>query len=728
MTELIGRKGSGTEFLLGEQLANDADVQPYSATANTPDGWRHVWVFTVDPSLKKRDGETQKIRIPYEKLAPGPVGGLFEVDTTDGPTGDRYRMVDLDDPKLLRSRGVSPDEADARFHGQMVYAVASLTYEAFRKALGRLPGWAFRTGLPDGGPNRLVLAPFAMNEANAYYSRQERRVAFGYTVTGKGHPIFPANKVIFTTLSSDVITHEVTHAVLDGLRPYFSEPTNADVPAFHEAFADLMAIFQRFNFKDFVKAQLRAANGDISQSTFLNAIAPEIGYVTKEFRGLRNYMYERGDLVSDASGTGDGTGDNVVTIESAEPGPHSRGAVLADAVFEAFVQIAKARTRPLIRLATGGRGTLGEGELNEELLDHLTARVRRIAGQFRTICIRAIDFCPPVDLNFGDYLRAMITADTALIAADPHGYREALISAFRRRRIYPQYVRTMSETALIWGKPMRDYPPIDALNLGNLRFDGDPGAVPAYEDTKAHAMALGETIAANQALMDELGLCKPSRDAEPFEVSSMRTARRAGPDGQISFDLIAEVVQVRRIPVGDGRKAPYRGGATLIIDAFGRIRFMIRKHINNDERQKAFKKYVSVDGKEFWEADGTNLKLKEDIFSRLCRDKAETETKAGGEKSKGKAGAQPDAAKQKSRDVVGKTWVKVLSPPDVSDGWDVDVDGTFDIPSGTPSKVTPDAVHEYTLTRDDGTVFYAEAATPRGHSRRDPHIIRLEED
>ena len=731
MRKLHGRKGSGKEFFLGAQLAHDAEVRPYSSTANMPDGWRALWVYTVDPSLQKRDGETQKIRIPYEPLEPGPVGGLFAVDTSAPPAGTRYRAIDLDDPKLLRSRGVHPDEADARFHGQMVYAIASLTYEAFRKALGRLPGWAFDNQTP-GQPNRLVLAPFAMEQANAYYSRKAGKVCFGYTVTGNDHEVFPPNKVIFTTLSSDVITHEVSHAILDGLRPYFSEPTNPDVPAFHEAFADLMAIFQRFNFADFVKAQLRAANGDISAGTFLDAIAPEIGYVTNSFHGLRNYMAKKGDIIDDAA-----SGESkVTTLRMAGEQEHRRGAVLADAVFEAFVNVVKARTRPIIRLATGGRATLRDGEMNEELLDHLTARTRRIAGQFRTICIRAIDYCPPVDLTFGDYLRAIITADTTLVGADPHGYREALINAFRRRGIYPEFVRTMSERALVWGGPMRKYPPVPEFNLGKLRFDGDPGAVPKYEDARAHAIALGKAITADPILMAEMGLRPPSSEngseVEPFEVSSLRTARRAGPDGQISFDLIAEVVQCCRVPLGDGRTAPYRGGSTIIFDAYGRIRFLVRKNLNDQEgsprRRNRFEAYVTGPGKKFWETgDDANLMLNDDIFSNLCLHETTQGGKAGTEKTKDKADGKSKGDGFKDRDIVGKTWVKVLSPPGVPDGTDVDVDGTFDIPSGTPARVTPDALHEYFLEHG-GKEYSAEVTTPRGHSKANPHIISLEED
>ena len=51
---------------------------------------------------------------------------------------------------------------------------------------------------------------------------------------------------VFTCLSHDIIAHEVTHAIIDGIRTYFTQPSNPDVLAFHEAFADLAALFNHF--------------------------------------------------------------------------------------------------------------------------------------------------------------------------------------------------------------------------------------------------------------------------------------------------------------------------------------------------------------------------------------------------------------------------------------------------------------------------------------------------
>lgn len=697
MTALAGR-----HYVLGPQLARDSQVSPYVSRQDMPVDWRWLRVFAVDPSLPSADGEVHDIRVPYEPLDPGPTGGLFGVDMTVGDGGTCYRRVDLDDPALLRSRGVEPDEEDACFHGQMLYGIASLNYEAFRKALGRQPAWAFDNRYRDR-PNRLTLVPFGMKEANACYSRERREVRFGYVRSGeKSNGDVPPEKTFFTSLSSDIVTHEVTHAILDGLRPYLREPTGPDVPAFHEAFADLMAIFQRFEFEPFVRAQLRGARGDISMDSLLNVIAPELGQVTGKPFGIRRFMARHGDRRR--------TEDRPVTLDDVGEEEHARGAVLAEAVFEAFVTIARRRTAPLVRLATGGRERLEDGELSAELLDAIVGTTCKVADQFRRICIRAIDYCPPVDLTFGDYLRGMVTADRSLVREDPYDYREALVNAFRRRKIYPNSVTTMSQHSLLWNRPERRLAPIAALNLGNLRFDGDPGGVPRGTDTRYHATCLGDAIVADPALFAEIGLIAGD-EAGPVEIASLRPTRRSGPDGQIAFALIAEVVQTRHVPLPDGRRLPMRGGATLIFNAWGRIQLIIRKGLGADERERRIVAYTTGAGARYWTGE-RDLALAAGVFRNFCV--------AG----TGEAEAEPDSGDVSARDVVGKTWVLVENPPGVETGHRVLVGGALPLRTGSPQRVAPGVRNEYRLVREDGIAFSTRVAAP-SRTRANPFAIRL---
>jgi len=54
----------------------------------------------------------------------------------------------------------------------------------------------------------------------------------------------------------------------------------------------------------------------------------------------------------------------------------------------------------------------------------IAAEATNTARQFLTICIRALDYCPPVDIQFGDYLRGLITSDAEVVENDELGCRK----------------------------------------------------------------------------------------------------------------------------------------------------------------------------------------------------------------------------------------------------------------------------------------------------------------
>ena len=88
-----------------------------------------------------------------------------------------------------------------------------------------------------------------MREANAYYNSDKLALLFGYftaasQIQGANYP----GGTVFTCLSPDIVAHETTHAILDSIHHRYMEDTNLDVAAFHEGFADIVALLQRFTF------------------------------------------------------------------------------------------------------------------------------------------------------------------------------------------------------------------------------------------------------------------------------------------------------------------------------------------------------------------------------------------------------------------------------------------------------------------------------------------------
>ena len=170
-------------YEVSSRVARQALLNPYQRASGAP-LTRPLRIYTLDPSVSDRLGGVATVQVPYEKLEPGPIGSLFKVNCEGAPTPLVAEALDLDDPYLLLSSGLAPSPANGRFHLQMVYAVCSLTYAAFSRALGRDIAWA--TDPAPGEPLRLVVRPFGFRGANAGYSREAGDLSFGYfTVRGK---------------------------------------------------------------------------------------------------------------------------------------------------------------------------------------------------------------------------------------------------------------------------------------------------------------------------------------------------------------------------------------------------------------------------------------------------------------------------------------------------------------------------------------------------------------
>jgi hypothetical protein len=454
-TRLLVRQTVPGAYTLGLGVTRASSIAPYQRNSSDP-LYRPLKIFTRDPAASLLEGSIALVNLPYEPLKAGPEGRLFRVER-----GTAGSSVDLDDFSVLISSGLAPSVSDKRFHQQMVYAVCSSVYASFRAALGRNVAWGFDN--TRGGPLILTIRPHAFEGQNAFYQKQDGTLNFGYYQGDKRQTIgnnLPGGS-FYTCLSHDIVAHEVTHALLDGLRSEFTSPTGPDVLAFHEAFADLFALFQRFSYDGVLRAAIRKTGPKLQASSLLTGIAEQFGETTQRKTALRDAF----DLDQDGQPKRR-YGDDIEV--------HARGSVLVSAVFEAFATVFERKIEPYIRLVTSRSRILPQEDLPLELTELLARSSSRLASQFLSILIRAIDYCPPVDLTFGDFLRAMITADRDLVPDDRYAYREAMIDAFRRRAIFPDDVDSLSEDSLAWSKPRLPVPEIVQLNFANLKFQATP--------------------------------------------------------------------------------------------------------------------------------------------------------------------------------------------------------------------------------------------------------------
>src|SRR5204862_6746445 len=113
------------------------------------------------------------------------------------------------------------------------------------------------------------------------------------------------------------------------------------------------------------------------------------------------------------------------------------------AVVDSFLAIYNDRLADLLPISTGGTGVLPSGAIHPDLVRRLAGEAAKSAGHVLNMCIRALDYVPPVDVTFGDYLRAIITADYDLVRNDDLHYRIAFVESFRKRGIYPLDLETL---------------------------------------------------------------------------------------------------------------------------------------------------------------------------------------------------------------------------------------------------------------------------------------------
>jgi hypothetical protein len=544
-------------------------------------------IVAQDPSVGGERGMLRaSVPVPADRLEPGPRSHRFQVIDYDATAGV------LLPPAVLAPGSWAPgDGADAghdqfwtrsdtallsdpAFHAQNTYAIAARTLGLFESAIGRRLNWGFLG-------HELYLVPHALAEANAYYADDVRAVLFGYLPArprrvargGPGLRIARSGRLdpdaIYTCLSHDVVAHETTHAVLDGLRPRFLMPGLPDQPAFHEGLADIVALLSVFSMTEVVRRLLGQADltGRIADATVsdrelkqnaLFTLAEQVGSALKDERGsaLRDSITLRPSVAW--------------TRDRRYDEPHFRGEILVWIILETLAGIWRQR---LADISFGGSVSLARAaEEGATAAQHLLG-----------MCVRAIDYLPPVEFEFPDFLAALLTSDAEVVPDDRHRYRDAVRGAFGR-----------------WGIAAADNH-IDDLSQSGL--------TPSYRNVSYTALR-SDTDEVFRFIWENLELLQ----IDPrfyIHVEHVRPSVRVGPDGMVVAETVAEYVQFLegtpaglaraiglRVPAGvpSGTRVRVLGGGTIVFDEFGRAKYHHRKDIRDTRRQQRRLGYLVGNG------------------------------------------------------------------------------------------------------------------------------------
>jgi hypothetical protein len=528
-----------------------------------------LMVIAQDPAVRRGGAVLRSVvNLPPERLEPGPRSSRFWV--VDYDSSLRKMVAPAPDPTQDAIKPTPDDRLalDPRVRAQNVFVVASRTLERFESALGRRLGWGFPG-------HQLYLVPAAFAEANAFYDPDSHAVLFGYfepavdpdAGAGSGAPAGAApggTTTVYTSLSHDIVAHETTHAILDGLRSRFEEPSLPDQAAFHEALADIVALMSVFALEETVlalipgdsAAELVSASdvsrGELAMSALL-ALAKQFGAALGVHGGdaLRRSV----TLVQDPARLSDPAFNE----------PHDRGEVLVAAVANAMLDIWTGRLKGLHNEGS----PLNRARVAEE--------GSKSADHILTMCIRAIDYLPPVDLSFDDFATALLAADEEMVPDDRHGYRSTLRLAFRRygiKETRPRLVETFGR---------KDAPTYRLIHEDELRIRPDEMHRWIWQNASLLGVPLDYYLS----------------------VEAVTPSARAAPDGFIVNEVVATYIQMLDgtvaelrdlarqkggellIPAGvsDSTRLEVLGGGTLIFDEFGRLRYHQPKPLLDWDRQ-----------------------------------------------------------------------------------------------------------------------------------------------
>jgi hypothetical protein len=555
---------------------------------------RQLTVFALDPSVRSGGKILRtQIEIPNEYLEAGPRGyRAFIVDYDSSIDAFRH-------PDPLKRFSGSPSGAPRDpfakwsdrallnsydFHAFMTYGIVMKTLSRFEYALGRRLSWSFKS-------HQIQIAPHAFSDANAFYSDRAQGLFFGYFPTTGG------KSTVYTCLSHEIVAHETTHALLDGLRERYTDPSSPQQAGFHEGFADIVALLSILSSQSIVERVVdlglpRDSRGAIRRASVtveslrksgLFGLAQQMG---SELAGVHGQALRRSVSLPPRK-------DYLRSGYCDEP--HTCGEIIVAAVMNAYLDIWVSRLKALgddVRLDRARAAEEGA-----ELAEHLLGA-----------CIRAIDYCPPTDIEFGDFASALLTVDAELNPKDAkYSLRSHLLRAFLSYGIAPRSKGKAGRQRGSWDPPPEedeDYV-YDRTHFENMKSDPDE---------------LFRFLWENQVLFK-------LHDQAHTRVLSVRPCTRIGRDGFILRETVAEYHQSLKIfaselqrvgikkPSGMPADTPVTlyGGNAVIFDEYGHVKYNIGKSIMDTARQSKRLAYL-------WEHGAfTRGAGKERSFSRLHR-------------------------------------------------------------------------------------------------------------
>lgn len=484
-------------------------------------------IFVQDPFIAERYKKKKKFGIE-------PINLDWEPSWGNGPTSSRVAVVDYNMDTDILASPVEWDQENKkfigtknpnsyRFHDVNVWAIIQNIIAFFEDpfVMGRPIPWGFNG-------NRLIVVPHAGEMKNAFYSRRGKCLLFYY--------FFSEGVPVYTCLSHDIVAHETGHAILDGIRPHYYHFSSAQSSAFHEFIADLTAILSALrttSVRHAVADIVEEKGGKLWKAEVISGLGEEFAVKdSKETYGAVDRNYIRNAY-------------NTRTMDQIKDCwiPHDCSEVLTGAMFEILAEIVTYRIE-------------NNNETVKAALWKATQHLNRLA-------FRPLDYCTPVDIQFEDYVQALIRANEIAYPVDVHGYLGIIRDVFKKR--------------------------------GIENIDPDPPKKAVDFTWKYGLESIASSRTAAYHFLDDNRKILDIPLEQDFEIADIYfTDKVVGAYERLPREIILEYIWNEAVTLeGDefgelqNKKVPLRCGGTLVFEARGNLLYWSRKvGLNEKEGEK----------------------------------------------------------------------------------------------------------------------------------------------
>ena len=254
--------------------------------------------------------------------------------------------------------------------------------------------------------SNLIVQPAAGQEMNAYYDRRSLRF-FYYPYNGRN---------VYFADSADIVTHELGHAILDSMRPDFWSVQALEIWSFHEAFSDIVAMFNLMNYDKAILATLMQTSGDLKKSNVISRLAEEVGLmirgVTKDPsylpNALRDPAMEHFKYV-DPSMLPEEAPNNALAAEC-----HSFGRVFSNAWYAIFVKLFEHHSKnmsPILAFKTARDASFS-------MIMHAVPASPRVSNYYSAVAKSMVVVARSRSKEYGDIVSSVFTEWNILKPAD----------------------------------------------------------------------------------------------------------------------------------------------------------------------------------------------------------------------------------------------------------------------------------------------------------------------